>query len=235
MDKNEIRLMVQQAKNGGSRALNSLLEMNRDRVYAIAFALLKNKEDAEDAMQQALIAVWHNIGRLENPDAFENWLYRITYTRSLNIFKSRKNKEMVIENDIGDMPQAELFESELMLPQEYAENNDLRERLFLIIDSLSPVQRETVVLHYFHDKSVSEISEIMDCSQGTVKSRLYLARNSIRTEIEEQEKRSGQRFFGFAVGVIPVGRFVAENTAKTLLSPQTGAKLLLAAQQAAQI
>ena len=122
-----------------------------------------------------------------------------------------------------------------MLPQEYAENNDLRERLFLIIDSLSPVQRETVVLHYFHDKSVSEISEIMDCSQGTVKSRLYLARNSIRTEIEEQEKRSGQRFFGFAVGVIPVGRFVAENTAKTLLSPQTGAKLLLAAQQAAQI
>ena len=109
MDKNEIRLMVQQAKNGGSRALNSLLETNRDRVYAIAFALLKNKEDAEDAMQQALIAVWHNIGRLENPDAFENWLYRITYTRSLNIFKSRKNKEMVIENDIGDMPQAELF------------------------------------------------------------------------------------------------------------------------------
>ena len=105
----------------------------------------------------------------------------------------------------------------------------------MIIDSLSPVQRETVVLHYFHDKSVSEISEIMDCSQGTVKSRLYLARNSIRTEIEEQEKRSGQRFFGFAVGVIPVGRFVAENTAKTLLSPQTGAKLLLAAQQAAQI
>ena len=53
----------------------------------------------------------------------------------------------------------------------------MRERLFLIIDSLSPVQRETVVLHYFHDKSVSEISEIMDCSQGTVKSRLYLARN----------------------------------------------------------
>lgn len=206
--------LVWQAKNGNAQALNALLDANKGKIYAAAYALLKNREDAEDAMQQALIAVWQNIGKLAAPEAFETWLYRVTYTRSLNILKSRKNNEMVIENDIGDMPQAALLESELMLPHEYAERNDLRERLFLIIDSLSPVQRETVVLYYFHDKSVGEISEIMDCSAGTVKSRLYLARNTIRTEIEEQERKSGQKFFGFAVGAVPLGRFVAENTAK---------------------
>ena len=225
--------LVWQAKNGNAQALNALLDANKGKIYAAAYALLKNREDAEDAMQQALIAVWQNIGKLAAPEAFETWLYRVTYTRSLNILKSRKNNEMVIENDIGDMPQAALLESELMLPHEYAERNDLRERLFLIIDSLSPVQRETVVLYYFHDKSVGEISEIMDCSAGTVKSRLYLARNTIRTEIEEQERKSGQKFFGFAVGAVPLGRFVAENTAKTMLSPQAGARILFAARQAA--
>ena len=225
--------LVWQAKNGNAQALNALLDANKGKIYAAAYALLKNREDAEDAMQQALIAVWQNIGKLAAPEAFETWLYRVTYTRSLNILKSRKNNEMVIENDIGDMPQAALLESELMLPHEYAERNDLRERLFLIIDSLSPVQRETVVLYYFHDKSVGEISEIMDCSAGTVKSRLYLARNTIRTEIEEQERKSGQKFFGFAVGAVPFGRFVAENTAKTMLSPQAGARILFAARQAA--
>ena len=225
--------LVWQAKNGNAQALNALLDANKGKIYAAAYALLKNREDAEDAMQQALIAVWQNIGKLAAPEAFETWLYRVTYTRSLNILKSRKNNEMVIENDIGDMPQAALLESELMLPHEYAERNDLRERLFLIIDSLSPVQRETVVLYYFHDKSVGEISEIMDCSAGTVKSRLYLARNTIRTEIEEQERKSGQKLFGFAVGAVPLGRFVAENTAKTMLSPQAGARILFAARQAA--
>lgn len=231
--KDEQLHLLRRAKSGDSAALNALLDENKNRVYAIAFALLKNKEDAEDAMQQALITVWHSIQSLENEGAFDNWLYRITYTRSLNIYKARHNKDMILDRDLGDISQAEFLESELMLPQEYAEKNDLHNRLFAIIDSLSPVQRETVVLYYFHDKGVGEIAEIMDCSQGTVKSRLYLARNAIRTEIEEQERKSGQRFYGFAVGIIPIGRFIVENTAKTMLTPQVGAKILLAAQQAA--
>ena len=90
--------LVWQAKNGNAQALNALLDANKGKIYAAAYALLKNREDAEDAMQQALIAVWQNIGKLAAPEAFETWLYRVTYTRSLNILKSRKNNEMVIEN-----------------------------------------------------------------------------------------------------------------------------------------
>ena len=224
--------LVWQAKNGNAQALNALLDANKGKIYAAAYALLKNREDAEDAMQQALIAVWQNIGKLAAPEAFETWLYRVTYTRSLNILKSRKNNEMVIENDIGDMPQAALLESELMLPHEYAERNDLRERLFLIIDSLSPVQRETVVLYYFHDKSVGEISEIMDCSENTVKSRLYLARHSIKTRIEEQERKSGERFYGVAVGVLPIGYFVEEHIKQNLPPAGTLGHPATTAQQA---
>ena len=231
-DNSQLQL-VAQAINGDMQALNILLDKQKNHIYAIAFALLKNKQDAEDAMQQTLITVWQSIGSLENPAVFDNWLYRITYTRSLNILKARKNKEMILENDIGDIPQAAFLESELMLPQAYAERNDLRQRLFEIIDSLSAVQRETVVLHYFHDKSVAEIAQIMECSPGTVKSRLYLARNTIRTEIEAQEKKSGQKFFGVAVGMVPIGKFVSDNVSNNLLSPWESAQVFNTARRTA--
>ena len=226
------QLLVLQAKNGNAEALNTLLEANKNYIYAIAFALLKNKEDAEDAMQQALITVWHSINTLENTEAFESWLYRIAHTRSMNILKSRKNSEIIIDSDIADDPRFDYFESELMLPQEYAERNDLKERLFQIIDSLSAVQRETIVLHYFHDKAVSEIAEIMDCSQGTVKSRLYLARNTIKSEIEEQERKSGEKFFGVAIGTLPMGKFIADSVNHHMLLPDELAKIFYSAQRA---
>ena len=132
------------------------------------------------------------------------------------------------------MPQIAEMESELMLPQAYAERGDLRDRLNRIIDGLSAVQRETIVLYYFSDRSIAEIAEIMDCSENTVKSRLYLARNSIRTEIEEQERKSGEKFYGIAIGALPIGYFVTEHIKHCLPSSELLGNLVSSAQQAGQ-
>ena len=202
--------LIEQAKNGNVDSLNVILDTYKSNVYAVAFAMLKNKEDAEDATQQALITIWRNIHHLKKIEAFETWLYHIAYTRSLNILKSRSHYE-VAENDSDDIYTSEVEENELFLPSEYAEREDLRERLFRIIDSLSAVQRETIVLYYFDDKNVTEISEIMDCSEGTVKSRLYHARNYIKNSITEQEEQSGEKFFGIALDTLPIGQLITES------------------------
>lgn len=202
--------LIEQAKNGNVDSLNVILDTYKSNVYAVAFAMLKNKEDAEDATQQALITIWRNIHHLKKIEAFETWLYHIAYTRSLNILKSRSHYE-VAENDSDDIYTSEVEENELFLPSEYAEREDLRERLFRIIDSLSAVQRETIVLYYFDDKNVTEISEIMDCSEGTVKSRLYHARNYIKNSIMEQEEQSGEKFFGIALDTLPIGQLITES------------------------
>ena len=220
------------AVNGDSAALNGLLSAYQNEIYAIAYSVLKNRADAEDAMQQALIAVWQNIDRLVHPESFESWLYLIVHTRSLNLLRTKKNQRE-IDGDISELPQLDRIESDLLLPQEYAERSDLRERLFSIIDSLSPVQREAIVLYYFHDMPVSEIAAVTVASEGTVKSRLYLARKSIKTEIEEQERRSGERFFGVSVGVVPLGKLVRASVIRTLPEPAALAALLTAAQTAA--
>ena len=208
--------LVIQAKNGDSNAINFLLDNNKSYIYAIAFAVLKNHEDAEDATQKTMITVWQNIGTLENPEAFKSWLYHIAHTRSLNVLQSKKNNRFILDEDISDLPHLEDMENDFMLPQAYAERDDLRERLNRIINGLSAVQRESIVLYYFNDRSVAEISEIMDCSENTVKSRLYLARHSIKTRIEEQERKSGERFYGVAVGVLPIGYFVEEHIKQNL-------------------
>lgn len=224
--------LVIHAKNGDENALNLLLDYNKRYIYAIAFALLKNQEDADDAVQKTMITVWQSISTLENPEAFKSWLYRIAHTRSLNVLQSKKNNRYIMDEDISEMPQLEDMESNLMLPQVYAEREDLRKRLFRIIDSLSAVQRESIVLYYFNDRSVAEISEIMDCSENTVKSRLYLARHSIKTRIEEQERKSGERFYGVAVGVLPIGYFVEEHIKQNLPPAGTLGHPATTAQQA---
>ncbi len=214
------------AKSGNTEALNMLLDEYKDNIYAVTYASLKNKHDAEDATQQTMITIWNSIGTLKNAEAFENWAYRIAYTRSLNIINSRKKREIIVEDDISDILDSDSVDNDLVLPQEYVENNDLRERLLRIIDSLSSVQRETVVLYYFHEKNIEEISEIMNCSQGTVKSRLYLARNAMKDKIVEFEKKHNESFFGVAVGTVPMGKFVADSVKVNMLSPSEAQKLI---------
>lgn len=217
--------LIEQAKNGNVDSLNVILDTYKSNVYAVAFAMLKNKEDAEDATQQALITIWRNIHHLKKIEAFETWLYHIAYTRSLNILKSRSHYE-VAENDSDDIYTSEVEENELFLPSEYAEREDLRERLFRIIDSLSAVQRETIVLYYFDDKNVTEISEIMDCSEGTVKSRLYHARNYIKNSIMEQEEQSGEKFFGIALDTLPIGQLITESVKADMPSAEEFANII---------
>lgn len=149
MHDNLEQLLILQAKSGNTDALNTLLTEKAENIYAISYAILKNKEDAKDAMQQSLITVWHSISSLENTEVFDRWLYRIVYTRSLNILKAKKSNEIIMDDDISEIIQAQNFESDLLLPSEYAEQNDLRERLFKIIDLLSAIQRETIVLYLF--------------------------------------------------------------------------------------
>ena len=117
--------LVIQAKNGDSNAINFLLDNNKSYIYAIAFAVLKNHEDAEDATQKTMITVWQNIGTLENPEAFKSWLYHIAHTRSLNVLQSKKNNRFILDEDISDLPHLEDMENDFMLPQVYAEREDL--------------------------------------------------------------------------------------------------------------
>lgn len=208
--------LVFAAKNGNTKCFEKLYKLYYEKIYALALTVTKNASDAEDVLQITFVKAWQNIDKLNDPSAFSTWLQRITINQCNSMLRgSKQNYSIDDEGENGELLQ---IESDLMLPEQYAERADLSIRLKEIIDELSVVQRETILLYYFNDMSIEEIAQTMDCSEGTVKSRLFLARKAIKTEIEEQEKKTGEKFYGIAgVSLIPfAGMFIKQIKSASL-------------------
>lgn len=208
--------LVFAAKNGNTKSFEKLYKLYYDKIYALALTIIKNASDAEDVLQITFVKAWQNIEKLDNPSAFNTWLQRITINQCNSILRGSKQEYFI--DDEGDNGELLQIESDLLLPEQYAERADLSIRLKAIIDELSVVQRETILLYYYNDMSIEEIAQTMDCSEGTVKSRLFLARKAIKTEITEQEKKTGEKFYGVAgVALIPfAGMFIRQIKSASL-------------------
>ena len=207
--------LVFAARNGNTKCFEELYKRYYDKIYALARTTVKNDADAEDVLQTTFIKAWQSIKSLEDPAAFNTWLQHITLNECCSLM--RKNKPTLSMDEEGEDGEMMQLESDLMLPQQYAERRDLSERLGKIIGELSDVQRETILLYYYEEMSVDEIAQTMDCSAGTVKSRLFLARKAIKTEIEEQERKTGQKFYG--VGFVPLGGLFVRLVRGTMIQP----------------
>ena len=217
--------LVFAAKNGNVKCFEELYKLYYDKIYALAVTVMKNRSDAEDILQTTFIKAWQNLNKLENNSAFNTWLQRITLNQCNSLL--RKNKSLYSTDDEGENGELLQIESDLMLPEEYTEREDLSIRLKAIIYELSVVQRETILLYYYNNLSVEEIAHTMDCSEGTVKSRLFLARKAIRTEIEEQEKKTGEKFYGIAgATLIPFASLFIRQIKSTSISGAEAANVL---------
>lgn len=212
--------LVFAAKNGNEKSFEELYKIYYNKVYSLAKATLKNDADAEDVLQQTFIQAWRNISTLEDTSAFNTWIQRITLNQCYSLMRKSK-PEISIDEENDEHGVLEL-ESDLMLPEVYAQQEDLRIRLGKIIDGLSEVQRQTVQLFYFDNMSVEEIAKVMDCSVGTVKSRLFLARKAIRTEIEETERKTGTKLYGIAgIPMLAFGKLFSSQVEATSIQAST--------------
>ena len=196
--------LVTAAQGGDMASFEQLYAIYHNKVYGYARMLLRNDGDAEDALQETFVTAWQKLATLQAPPTFSVWIQVIA--RNLCNMQLRKKNMAVLLDAEQDLADFDTYESDELLPAVYAERADLRERLSKIIDSLSDVQRQAIVLYYFNELSIDEIAEIMECSPGTVKSRLYLARKAIKAEVEEQERKSGQKFYGAAM--LPLGGLI---------------------------
>lgn len=218
-------MLVRAVQNKDQKSFEELYTKYYKKIYAIAFATTKNVSDAEDILQITFSKVWQSISSLEDPSAFNTWVQKIAINESKTLLNKRK-PSVSIDDEEDESPVTEL-ESDLMLPEVYAEKEDLSARLRQIIYELSDVQRQTITLYYFDNLTISEIAQIMDCTEGTVKSRLYLARKAIRTEIEDQERKTGTTFFGIpAIPLLPFAKIFVGQVEESLISESAAANIL---------
>lgn len=198
MEKEKIRRLVLQAGQGDRAAFGALYEETGRSVYFNCLKLLGNAQQAEDITQDTFMKALEKLDSLKEPENFSAWVNRIAINNCKMYF--RKNPRIAEEESekiIDDTPDSEL------IPDDYADSEEKRRIIMNIIDTtLTDEQRQTIILYYFDMMSVAEIAEIMECSVGTVTSRLSAARKKIREAVLIYEKKNNDRLH--AVMPIPV-------------------------------
>ena len=158
------------------------------QLYNTALRMTGSEEDAKDLCQDALLRAYRSFGRWRRECSFSSWLYRIA--TNLFIDQARRRKRIRLESldaplvtDDGDQL-TRAFESGGRDPQALAEAAEVQREVHLALQKLPPEFRMAVVLCDIQGFSYAEISEIMDCSIGTVRSRIHRARRALKNHLE---------------------------------------------------
>ena len=169
MHENELKNI----KQGNKQLLTkSILEKSKD-LYRIAYAITGNEEDSKDAVSSTILKVCEKIYTLKKPEFFKTWMTRILINECKNILRKRKKITYLNEN----------VESVKINKEEDLISLDMKEA----IKKLGNNFREIIVLYYYNDFSVKEISDILNISAGTVKSRLSRARDELKKYFNVKE------------------------------------------------
>ena len=213
-EKSNIKKLVSSAKKGNQQAFNTLYDLTKNAVYYTCSSLLKNSEDVQDLCQDVFLAVFQKLNTLEEEEKFCGWVKRIAVNCCLKFNKGKV--EYQIEDEVLTN---EVETNEVMLPEEYITNNSKREIILkLMSDTLTHSQYVTVFLFYFDELSISEISEVLEVSEGTVKSRLNSSRKKMKTAIEKYEEENNDRLHG--VVFVPLFGSIFKEEAKNLTVPK---------------
>ena len=174
----EEKIAVERVKSGDSAAFETLVIAAQNDVYAVAFKMLGNAEDALDASQDAFIKAYTGISKFRGDAKFSVWMYRITYNICLDKLRRTKRRPVLpLERD-EDEPELQIPDS-APSPEERLIS---RETALLVqrgLDTLSPKLRNVLILREVSGLSYTEISALTGINEGTVKSRINRARASL--------------------------------------------------------
>ena len=176
--------LVRSAKSGDLEAYDQLVRLYRERIYATIYHMTANHEDANDLAQEAFIKAFQALKSFKGGSSFYTWLYRIAVNKTINFLKQRKNRVQISLNDLDfnaehDPDLIALISDKT--PRQAADLRELQEKLNAALLRLSEPHRLVVVLHDVQGLSHDEIAKVMDCNIGTVRSRLFYARQQLQT------------------------------------------------------
>ena len=158
------------------------------RKYKSALYITKNVQESEDIVQDTFLSCWTNIGNLKTPEAFGAWLTKIMMRTAIKKLKG-KNHITSLDSLTDDSDTASfeglLQDNEPPMPDDYIQSNELKAILTKAILDLDLKQRSVIVLFYYNELSIKEISSSLNIFEGTVKSRLNAGRNNIRYFLEK--------------------------------------------------
>jgi RNA polymerase sigma-70 factor (ECF subfamily) len=186
----EDRALVTAAQKGDMVAFEELVARHRDKIYARAFSMMRNEEEAIDLSQEAWVKGWRRLGQFQGDSSFGTWMTRIVINLCLDqLRKQKRQRTESVEEMAHESGGVERHMPVITInPTAGLERNELRQRIDRALSQLSYEHRTVLVLHEFDELEYKEIAKVMACSIGTVMSRLFYARRKMAALLADLKK-----------------------------------------------
>jgi RNA polymerase sigma factor (sigma-70 family) len=183
--------LVHRARTGDMAAYDDLVRRYQERIYATIYHMTSNHEDASDLAQESFIKAYQALKSFKGGSSFYTWVYRIAVNKTINFLKQRRNRAHMSLNDLDfnaehDPDLVALISDKT--PRRDVALSELQEKLNEAMQKLSDQHRLVVSLHDVQGLSHEEIAQIMDCNIGTVRSRLFYARQQLQAYLSDYLK-----------------------------------------------
>lgn len=184
----EDRLLVSRAQAGDLEAYDALVRRYQERIYATIYHMTSNHEDAADLAQETFVKAHRALKTFKGDSSFFTWIYRIAVNKTINFLKQRRHRGQMSLNDLDfnaeHDPDIVALISE-RTPHREVKLRELQERLNAAMQQLSDEHRMVVTLHDIQGLRHEQIGELMNCNVGTVRSRLYYARQQLQAYLAD--------------------------------------------------
>ena len=173
----EEQVWLDQARRGDKAAFGKIIEAYQRPVYNLAYRMLSNSGEAEEAAQEAFIRAYTRLDSYNPNHKFSTWLLSITSNYCIDLIRKRRAVLLSIDEPLP--PHPSLMSERASGPEPQIMQNEQEEMVQRLLAELAPEYREAVVLRYWYELSYDEIAEMMDTTVSAIKSRLFRARRQL--------------------------------------------------------
>lgn len=184
--------LIEQVKKGDLMAFEALYDMHRVAIYRTVVAITNDRQMAEEILQETFLKAFKYIDQIHEDVSLAPWLYRVAVNLAYDLGARRRRGLMALNKFINWV-----VKQPLLSPEQKVEKREQQEIIYKALNKLEFNHRATLVLFYLQDFSLNEIAEIMDCPVGTVKSRLYYARDYLREHLLVEQQVAGGLIYEF--------------------------------------
>lgn len=178
--------LVERVQNGDNKAFDLLVRKYQHKVVSLVSRYVNDHAEALDIAQEAFIKAWRALPNFRGDSQFYTWIYRIAVNTAKNYLVSRGRRPTAYASDVDDQEDQTLQGrmKDVDTPEALALTDEIRDTVLAAIDALPEDLRTAIVLREIEGMSYDEIADVMECPIGTVRSRLFRAREAIDTQIK---------------------------------------------------
>lgn len=186
-NKNQINNLIHKALHGDEESYAKLLHRYKHGIFKMIYQMIKNKEETEDIVQETFIKAFNSLDSYNSKYAFSTWLYKIAYNHCIDKLRKKKLKTQSLDKPIELKEGSVKFQikDERYNPEKSVILDEKKNNINLTISSLPEKYKKVIIYRHHKDKSYEEISQELKIPLGTVKARIFRARELLKKKLKE--------------------------------------------------